>query len=93
VRDAAGTAISGRVFIDAEFPHWVTVPTGGASINLPEGSFRAMAISDASGFMVIWHNFYLASDATQDFYLPPSTQRMSEDFSAGLTDWTASGTG
>ncbi|HEY3296980.1 MAG TPA: M14 family zinc carboxypeptidase [bacterium] len=91
--DAASNRISGRVYLDAEFPHWVSVPAEGTSISLPEGSFRATAIGDGIDHMVLFRTFYLGGDETQEFHLPGSSTRMAESFESGLNGWTAGGAG
>lgn len=91
--DGTGSPISGRVYLDAEFPRWVDVSVGGVNVNLPEGNFRAMAVGDGPGHMVLWRNFYLGGDGTQQFYLPYSNQRFVENFEGGLGNWIAGGTG
>jgi hypothetical protein len=92
LRDASGNPISGRVYLKNGYEHWVTVPSGGAVIHLPQGGYTATAMADASDHMVLFRNFWLGGDGTQEFTLPPSHEGLSENF-LNLNGWTIGGTG
>ena len=91
VRNAAGEGISGRVYLDCDFPKWLAVPAGGRVESLPEGEYRAMIVPDDGALMVMWRDFDLGGDATLDVWCPASELNWSENFENGLTGWTSDG--
>jgi len=93
LKDTSGNAIAGSVYLDYDYPKWVDVPVEGASISLPEGSYRAMAVPLATERMVLWRNFYLGGDNTEEFWLPDAQEAWAEDFDNGLNGWATGGNG
>lgn len=91
IRDSAGNPVQGRVHLDCEFPRWITVPTGGQLVNLPEGTYRVTIIPDDESLMVMWRDFDLTWDGVLDVWSPPAEVVWSENFENGLGNWTPGG--
>lgn len=92
IKDSSGNPLAGSVYLDCDYPKWVNVPAEGTTVSLPEGSYRVMAVAQADGWTVLWHDLYLGGAATEDFWLPAAQQVFAEDFQT-LDNWTVGGTG
>ncbi len=94
IRDAAGNAVQGNIHLEYDYPKWVPVPTGGQTVNLVEGNYRAMVVPDDSNLLVTWRDFYVGGDTEVDVWCPPGSARWTDDFSGGLEGiWTSGGDG
>lgn len=91
LRNEANQPIAGRVFLDGEFPRWVTIPAGEANVTLPAGIYRARAVADEPGRLAIWREFWLGENLAHEFALARTNLLWSEDFENGLGNWTTGG--
>lgn len=91
LRDEADNPLSGRVYLDGDFPRWVTVAGGETHVSLPSGIYHARAVADESGRLAIWRSFWLGENLVHEFALARTSLLWSEDFASGLDDWTAGG--
>ena len=91
IRNAAGEGVQGNVYLDCEFPKWISVPTGGQTVSLPEGNYQATIIPDDQSLMVMWREFELAGDGALDVWCPSAASAFNENFANGLGNWTSGG--
>lgn len=93
LRDTSGNGLAGWIFLDGDYPKWISVPAEGVTVSQPEGVYRAMGMAGSEGYMVLWREFWLGGDAAVDLALPAAQQVFAEDFENGLSGWTTGGEG
>ena len=91
LRNLSGAPISGSIYADNGFQHWIDTPSGLAVIQLPEGHYRLMAIPNDPSLMVLFREVDVLGDAAVGFRLEPATLLWQENFENGLSGWNASG--
>ncbi|MCX6601184.1 MAG: M14 family zinc carboxypeptidase [bacterium] len=91
LHNLSGAPISGSIYADNGFQHWIDTPSGIAVIQLPEGHYSLMAVPDDPSLMVLFREVDVLGDAAVGFRLEPATLLWQEDLENGLSLWNASG--